>query len=374
MKKRTKNLVSLCLVLALLVVVFVMEQVLAPTNMIFTVIKKGSIYALVAVSMNLLNGFTGLFSLGQAGFMLLGAYTYAIFTIPVAAKPSVYQYFDCVINFSVPVPVALVMAGIVAAVFAALIGLPVLRLKSDYLAIATLGFAEIIRAIFQWKTLGPITNGSNLLKSFPTFNDFNITDASGKIIVDLSTLVPVVIAALCIFIIVLLINSSYGRVFRAIREDEVAAEAMGINLAKNKMLSFCISSFFAGVGGALLAMFQATVQAMQFKAAMTYEILLIVVIGGIGSVTGSCIASFLFVACSEWWLRFLDQDMWIGAFKVPFLRSGFRLVVFSIIIMVVVLFFSRGIMGDKELSLDRVHDFFTGKGRRAKKKAGERHE
>lgn len=157
-------------------------------------------------------------------------------------------------------------------------------------------------------------------------------------------------AAICITVIVLLINSSYGRAFKAIREDEIAAEAMGINLFRHKQLSFCISSFFAGIGGALLAMFQSTVAAAQFKSALTYEILLIVVIGGIGSVTGSCLASFLFVSCSEWWLRFLDSEIILeNGFKVPFLRNGFRLVVFSVIIMIVVLFFRRGIMGDKEL-------------------------
>lgn len=124
---------------------------------------------------------------------------------------------------------------------------------------------------------------------------------------------------------------------------------MGINLFKHKMLSFTISSFFAGVGGALLAMFQTTVQAMPFQSTMTYEILLIVVIGGIGSITGSCIAAFLYIACSEWWLRFLDSGAFMGI-EVPFFRDGFRKVVFSVVIMIIVLFFSRGIMGDKELS------------------------
>ena len=124
---------------------------------------------------------------------------------------------------------------------------------------------------------------------------------------------------------------------------------MGINLAHHKRLAFCISSFFAGIGGAMLAMYQTTVQAKFFTTAMTYEILLIVVIGGVGSVTGSIFSSFLFVAASEWWLRFLDEKQVIGTFEVPLLRNGFRLVVFSIIIMVVVLFFRRGIMGTKEL-------------------------
>ena len=356
--------IALGCVAALLVLVIVLENTMQPTSMLFTVLKKGAVYALVAASLNLLNGFTGLFSLGQAGFMLLGAYTYAILTIPSADRESVYYLYGVsAVNFSLPelfgggalglilgVLAALILAGCVAAVIAWLIGLPVLRLKSDYLAIATLGFAEIIRAIFQWDRLGPVTNGANALKSFPTFSSFNIENANGEVVLRLSTFVPFLLVAVCIGIMVLLINSTYGRAFKAIREDEVAAEAMGINLAKHKRMAFCISSFFAGVGGGLFAMFANQAQAKTFTTSMTYEILLIVVIGGIGSISGSCIASFLYVAASEWWLRFLDTETYIGAFKVPFLRTGFRMVVFSIIIMIVVLFFRRGLMGDWELS------------------------
>ena len=345
--------------------------ILLPTSQLFTVLKKGAVYSLVAVSMNLLNGFTGLFSLGQAGFMLLGAYTYAILMVPMAVKDQVYYLFDgSAVKFSLldmfqsifgaagfgsgvalvlAVLLALILAGCVAALFAYLIGLPVLRLKSDYLAIATLGFAEIIRAIFQWQVLGPVTNGANMIKSFPTFSSFNIKGANGSTVLYLSTFVPFLIVAGCIIVIVMLVNSTYGRAFKAIRDDEVAAEAMGINLAKHKMLSFVTSSFFAGAGGALFAMYVANAQAKVFTATMTYEILLIVVIGGIGSISGSCIATFLYVACSEWWMRFLDTETYIGTFKVPLLHSGFRMVVFSVVIMVVVLFFRKGIMGDREL-------------------------
>ena len=273
-KTKTKDmLLSFGLLAAVFVLLVILEHTIRPTSILFTVLKKGAIYALVEVSMNLLNGFTGLFSLGQAGFMLLGAYTYGIFTIPVEVRPQVYQYFDGgLIQFTLPVIIAMILAGLVAAGFAYLIGLPVLKLKSDYLAIATLGFAEIIRAIFQWDKLGVITNGSNLLRKYPYFKSVTFYFA---------------VSAVCIAIIVLLINSTYGRAFKAIRDDEVAAEAMGINLAHHKRLAFVISSFFAGISGALLAMFQTTIQASQFKSAMTYEILLIVVIGGIGSVTGS---------------------------------------------------------------------------------------
>lgn len=357
--------IGLACVAALLALVIVLENVLDPNKniMVFAALKKGAVYALVAVSMNLLNGFTGLFSLGQAGFMLLGAYTYAILTIPTSQRDAVYYIYNgSAINFSLPelfgggavglvlgVVLALILGGCVAAAVAWLIGLPVLRLKSDYLAIATLGFGEIIRAVFQWDKLGPVTNGANALKSFPTFSSFNITNASGQTVLRLSTFTAFLLAGICIAVIVLLINSTYGRAFKAIRDDEVAAEAMGINLSRHKRLAFVISSFFAGVGGGMFAMFANQAQAKTFTTAMTYEILLIVVIGGIGSVSGSCIAAFLYVAASEWWLRFLDAETFIGGVKVPLLRNGFRMVVFSVVIMIVVLFFRRGIMGDKEL-------------------------
>ena len=356
MTKKKETIISVALIAALLIVLYVLEQILPSTSMLFTVLKKGAIYALVAVSMNLLNGFTGLFSLGQAGFMLLGAYTYGILTIPVEQRENVYMYFDGgIVQFTVPVFVALIAAGVVAAIFAYLIGLPVLRLKSDYLAIATLGFAEIIRAVFQWDKLGPLTNGSNLLRSYPTFS---------------SVLFPFIVSGICIAIIVMMINSTYGRAFKAIRDDEVAAEAMGINLAHHKRIAFVVSSFFAGVSGALLAMYQTTIQASTFKSAMTYEVLLIVVIGGIGSVTGSCISSFLFIIFSEWILRFLDNDTYIGSFHVPLLRAGFRKVVFSVVIMIIVLFFRQGIMGTREFSIRGIYNFLTGKSRKKKTAKG----
>ena len=341
MKKNLRLILSLVAVAVLFFLAWLVEKTEGTQSMAVTVLQKGAVYALIAVSMNLLNGFTGLFSLGQAGFMLAGAYTYAVLTIPMAKRAAVYQYYDGGwVQFTIGFLPALLAAGAVAAVFAALIGLPVLRLKGDYLAIATLGFAEIIRAIVQWDGIGPLTNGSNLLKTYPTLK--NIMPGN-------TVLFSFLVVGLCIGLILLLINSTYGRAFKAIRDDETAAEAMGINLFHHKQMAFVISSFFAGIGGALLAMYQGSLQANSFKSSMTYEILLIVVIGGLGSVSGSVMASFLFIAASEWWLRFLDSEMLIGDFQVPLLAPGFRMVVFSVVIMVVVLFFRKGIMGDREL-------------------------
>ena len=356
-----KTFISLVAVALFLALVLVLDQVIKPSNkmyMLLTVLQKGSVYALAAVSMNLLNGFTGLFSLGHAGFMLIGAYTYAIFSIPAASRDTVYQYYDAAIRISFPevlgnalggfgtvlgVIICVLLAGLMASLFAYLIGLPVLRLKSDYLAIATLGFAEIVRAIFQWGKLGPVTNGSNLLKSFTRISNFKIGTFS------MSTFVPVLIATVSIILIVMLVNSTYGRAFKAIRDDEVAAEAMGINLAKHKRMAFIISSFFAGVGGGMLAMYMGAVSALSFKSTMTYEILLIVVIGGIGSISGSVLTSFLYVASLEWLLRGLDSGTFLGINAPGLFKNGFRMAVVSVIIMVVVLFFRKGIMGDKEL-------------------------
>lgn len=364
------NIILFCLLVAVL---FVIDGTSKSYDMIVKVLEKGCVYAVVVVSMNLLNGFTGLFSLGQAGFMLIGAYVYSIFSIDDASRAMVYGFSgEPLVNFRLPIIVAILLAGVFASVFAFLIGLPVLKLKSDYLAIATLGFAEILRTIIQWDKLGRLTNGSFPISNLGTFKDA-LSDTPFK---KASFVIPFfIIAFVCIGVIALLIRSTYGRAFKAIRDDEIAAEAMGINLAHHKMLSFVVSSFFAGIGGALYAVYIGSTNAAPFTSALTYEILLIVVIGGIGSITGSVLASFLYIASQEWWLRGLDSGKFLGI-SSPVFRNGFRLVVFSVIIMMFVLFFRRGIMGDREFSSLRivraVKGLFRGKGKRKKEeKAGD---
>ena len=319
------------------------------------ILKLIFINAILALSLNLIYGFTGLFSLGHAGFMAIGAYVGALCTLLPEQKEIMWILDPIIWPFSVlhtPFWVAVIAGGLVAMIFAFIIAVPVLRLGDDYLGIATLGFAEIIRAIFQWDRLGPVTNGANALKSFPTFSSFNIENANGEVVLRLSTFVPFLLVAVCIGIMVLLINSTYGRAFKAIRDDEIAAEAMGINLARHKMISFVVSSFFCGVAGAMLAMCNTSVSSVSFTTSMTYQILLVVVVGGIGSVSGSIIAAFIYYASSEWWLRFLDLETYTAAgTRIPLLGYGFRMVVFSVLIMIVVLFFRKGIMGTREVSV-----------------------
>ena len=205
----------------------------------------------------------------------------------------------------------------------------------------------MVRIVVASSPLNKITNGSLGLKKIPGFESYY-----GIFIV----------AFVCIAIIMLLLNSTYGRALKAIRDDEIAAESMGINLSRHKQISFVISAFFSGIGGALMAMYLGAVSSTTFTIAVTYFILLIVVIGGMGSVSGSVISAFIVIAAREWWLRFLDDS----SLGVPLLKTGFRMVVFSVVLMIVVLFFRRGIMGDRELYN------IAGSGSRLKSKKGVR--
>ena len=370
MKKSTKYVCSLAVAVIAVALLFALDANKTGAGMLISILQKSAILAVVAVSMNLLNGFTGLFSLGQAGFMSLGAYITAILTIPVKNLDGVYymsgiapwlralkegmeaspSWLQAIYPF-----LAMIVGALVAAGFAALIGIPVLRLKSDYLAIATLGFSEIIRAIFSSPQMDQITNGSYGLNKVPTFPSvFGLP----------SLFTPFIVAAVSIALLVLLINSTYGRAFKAIREDEIAAEAMGINLFRHKEWSFVISSFFTAIAGGLLAMFMRSIEAKTFSITLTYDILLIVVIGGLGSVTGSVLSAFIVTASKEWWLRFFDQPLIIGGWQVPLFRTGFRMVIFSLLLMIVVLFYRQGLMGNKEFTWDGLARFLRKLGKK----------
>jgi len=299
-----------------------------------------AIYTVLGLSMNLINGFTGLFSLGHAGFMAVGAYTTAMLTMPIATKQMNFFLAPLVSPLDKivwPFLPSLLLAGVLAAFVAFLIGAPVLRLKGDYLAIATLGFSEIIRVIFT--NTQSITNGALGLKSIPATT--NLWWSFGT-------------AVITIFIMVSLINSSYGRAFKAIREDEIAAESMGISLFKHKVLSFAIGAFFAGIGGGLLGNLMGTIDPLMFRFFMTYNILLIIVLGGMGSITGTIVSAFIITIAQEV-LRFLDEPIIPNIPALP----GLRMVVFSILLMLVVLFFRQGIMGTREFSWDKLFRFFT---------------
>jgi branched-chain amino acid transport system permease protein len=335
MKKRNVILTLVSILVAFLFLLYADKNLDAYK---LRILNLCAIYTILGLSMNLINGFTGQFSLGHAGFMAIGAYTTALLTMPVAIKeqnfflaPIIEPLKDIVMPFFV----ALLLGGIFAAIVGFLIGAPALRLKGDYLAIATLGFSEIIRIVIT--NTQRITNGALGLKGIP--NTTNLWWSYGT-------------AAVTTVIIISLINSSYGRAFKAIREDEIAAESMGISLFKHKVMAFTIGAFFAGIGGGLLGNLLGTIDPLMFRFFLTFNILLIIVLGGMGSITGTIISAFIVTTGLEG-LRFLDQSINLGFAVIPGI-SGLRMVVFSILLMVVVLFFRRGIMGTNEFSWDKL--------------------
>ncbi|MDR1539310.1 MAG: branched-chain amino acid ABC transporter permease [Clostridiales bacterium] len=330
-----KTLHSIIAIAAILAAAWILNGIL--DSYVRRVLNLCAIYAIISLSLNLVNGFTGMFSLGQAGFMAIGAYTVAIFTVPVELRAAGF-YLEpmnpLIAGIELPLLAALILGGLLSATFAFIIGFPVLRLRGDYLAIATLGFSEIIRIIFT--NTQSITNGALGIKNVPAL--------SNMFFIYLAAIITIVFMRL-------LISSSYGRAFKAIREDEIVAEAMGINLFKHKIMSFVISAFFAGIGGGLYGALLGTVDPKNFMFTLTYNFVLIIVLGGLGSISGTVIASFIITIGMEW-LRFFDDELVLFGFKVPIFRPGLRMVVFSVLLMVIVLFFQKGLMGQKELSFD----------------------
>ena len=301
------------------------------------------VYIVLALSLNIINGFSGLFSLGHAGFMAVGAYTSAILTMsPMAKELNFYMIpiDPMLLNLNVPFPVALLIAGLLSALLGFLIGFPVLKLKDDYLAIATLGFAEIIRVIFN--NTYTITNGSLGLKNIP---------------ISTTLFVSSTVAIIVVYLLATLTSSSYGRAIKSVRDDEIAAEAVGIDLFKTKLLAFVIGSFFAGVGGAMLGNLIGTIDPNLFKFTLTFNILLIVVLGGMGSISGSIIAAVLVTVLMEA-LRFLDESFSMLGYRISGVQ-GLRMVVFSLLLMIVVLFYREGLMGKNELSVAYIRQKFA---------------
>lgn len=300
------------------------------------------IYAIIGLSLQIVNGFCGQFSLGQAGFMAIGAYVVGVFTVPVELRASVFYAVPMnpmIADIQMPMWLALIVGGLLSAFVAFLIGFPVLRLHGDYLAIATLGFSEIIRIVIT--NAQSFTNGALGIKDIPPLNDARYI---------------FVVCAITYLFVTALINSSYGRAFKAIREDEIAAEAMGVDLFKHKCMAFMLSAFFAGVGGGLYGALLGTVDPKNFLFTLTYNFVLIIVLGGMGSITGSMLGAILVTGGLEF-LRVFDEPLYFGSVAIPLFRPGFRMVIFSVLLMVCVLFWRKGIMGTEEFTWEKFRAF-----------------
>jgi branched-chain amino acid transport system permease protein len=307
-----------------------------------------AIFVTLAVSYNLINGICGQFSLEPNAFVAIGAYTSALLTMSPAEKQLSFIIEPLIWPLSVisiPFWLSLAAAGLVTAFFAFLMGFPVFRVRGDYLAIVTLGFGEVVRVVAN--NIQSVTNGPLGLKGLAPHT--SLWWSFGFM-------------AFTLFFISRLTGSSFGRAMKAIREDEVAAEAMGIRSFRYKMMAFTISGFFEGVAGGLLAHLITTISPVLFTFFLTFNLLIIVVIGGLGSTTGSAIAAVIFVWGSEI-LRVAEEPFSIGSLEVPGI-PGMRMVIFALILIVVMIFARQGIMGRKEFSWQGLFDLAKRPGKR----------
>jgi branched-chain amino acid transport system permease protein len=279
------------------------------------IITLGGINAILAISVNIVCGITGQLSLGQAGFMAIGAYSCIILT-----------------EAGIPMAISIIIAGLITSIFGFLIGFPTLKLTGDYLAIVTLGFGEIIRVLLV--NLKPFTGGANG-KRFSSPGAILMTAYS-----ELSYLL--IIGSLVLIIVFLqnFLRSTYGRAILAVREDEIAANSNGINVFKYKMIGFVIGSLVAGLGGALYAPFIGFIKPDLASFNRSIDYLIFVVLGGMGSITGSVLAAFVLTSLQEV-LRFLKD---------------FRLLIYPLILIFVMLFRPQGLLGMKELSFVSLWD------------------
>ena len=261
------------LYLILVIAIYILLHVLMTGNILNrqykSVVDRIGINIILAVSLSLTTGFLGELSLGHAGFMAIGAYTGAIFTLNTNLPPFIAFV------------IGLVLGGITAAIFGVFIGVPVLRLKGDYLAIVTLAFGEIIRSIINYL---PLTGGAMGLSKIPRYTNYTWT---------------YVIAIITIVCIANLVKSRHGRAVLAIRDNAIAAEAMGIKVSKYKIMAFVIAAFFAGVAGVLFGHNFGILKPDNFDYNKSIEILVIVVLGGMGSIKGSIISAIILTVLPE---------------------------------------------------------------------------
>jgi len=311
---------------------------------VIRILNNTAIFIVLAVSYNLINGITGQFSLEPNAFVAIGAYTTALLTLTPTEKELSF-IIDPLIwplnSICLPFVVALMIAGIVTAFFGFLMGFPVFRVRGDYLAIVTLGFGEVVRVVAN--NLQSVTNGPLGLKGLAPYT--NLWWTWGFVVVTVS-------------FIVMLVNSSYGRAMKAVREDEMAAEASGVNAFKHKMLAFTTSAFFEGVAGGLLAHLITTISPTLFTFFLTFNLLIIIVAGGLGSTTGAIIGAILFSVGGEL-LRVVEEPITIGTLEIPGI-PGMRMVMFSVILILLMLFARQGIMGRKEFSWNWLIGTLTG--------------
>jgi len=301
-----------------------------------------AISVILATSLNLINGFTGQFSIGHAGFMAVGAYSSAYFTFTYGkAVEGSLGFLGDIVSSSIVLLMAILVGAVVAAIAGLIVGIPSLRLKGDYLAIVTLGFAEIIRIVIQ--------------------NIDAVGGATGYAVPGYANFLWIgVFTVITVVVIHNIIKSDTGRALVSIREDELAAEAMGVNVTRYKVMSFVIGSAFAGIAGVLFAHYNKFLHPNDFQFIKSFEIIIMIVIGGMGSMTGAILGAIIVTLLPE----LLRQLPAIHVGESTFQFADLRLVIFALILILTMILRPQGILGTREIG-----DFFK-RFRRADKSDG----
>jgi len=284
---------------------------------ILQVICLAGINIILAVSLNLINGFTGQFSIGHAGFMAIGAYASAFLTVTYGERIRAgLGFLPPFARDGALLLAGLAVGGLLAAIAGFFVGVPSLRLRGDYLAIVTLGFGEIIRV---WILNIDAVGGARGFSGIPKLANFFWI---------------YLFAAISIAIVSRTVRSSFGRTLIAIREDEIAAEAMGVDTTRSKVISFVLSSAMAGVGGGLFGHYLMYVHTNSFTFIKSIEIIIMIVIGGLGSITGSVVGAVLYIGLTEGLREF----------------AQYRMVLFSLLLIVIMIVRPGGLLGQREIA------------------------
>lgn len=288
-----------------------------------------AINIILTVSLNLTNGFSGDFSLGHAAFMSIGAYTSALLTLPVMVKATMIPDLPRWLGETVvPFPVATVTGGVLAALVALVVGLPVLRLRGHYLAVATLGLMVIVRVLANnWISL---TRGAKGINGLPPFT--NLWWAYGWTVVT-------------VYVIWRLVHSPYGRAMMAIREDELAARARGVRVLRTRLLAFAVGAFFAGVAGSLWGHLITAITPSSFSFLITFNVVVMLVVGGMGSISGSIVGATVMTLIPEL-LRRVETAVSVGGHPL----YGLSQIVLAIAVILVMIFRREGLLGGRELA------------------------
>jgi branched-chain amino acid transport system permease protein len=294
------------------------------------------INVILVVSLNLSNGFTGVFSLGHVGFMAIGAYTSSILSLTLETKaqnlPDLPAWLAQIQLGFLP---SVLAGGLLAAIVALVIGIPLMRLSGHYVAVATLGFLVIVHVVLiNWTEL---TRGARTFSGVPAYT--TIWWVYAWLVVT-------------IYLVWRIVRSPYGRAMLAVRENEIAAQAIGISVLRARILAFAVSAFLTAVGGGLWAHHLTSFSPAAFYFAQTFNIIIMLVVGGMGSITGSVLGTLLVTFLSEL-LRNAELGVHLGPFELPPLY-GVSQIVLAIVFVLVILFRRKGLMGDRELDLGRL--------------------